>query len=621
MFRLRHLSGAIVAAIAFSTAVQAGTTDFDHMVVIGDSLSDNGNLSLASGAQQPSRFTTNPGKVAVENIADHYGLALTPSVAGGNDYAFGGARVDVAAGGGAVPSLTAQWAGYLAAAGGHADARTLYSVWGGANDIFYYVQAAAIGASTPQQTQAGVATAAQQELALLGSMHAAGARYALVFNLPDIGKTPAAALQGPAAQQALAQLSLLYNGTLDGGLNQLSDQGLNVVPVDVYALFNEVIAEPSKFGFDNVTTPACGTGSTSLLCGPQGSGAPYTYAAGTDQSYLFADGVHPTTAAHAMLAQYVIAELNAPGQVSLLAEAPLAAAHAHLGILREQMRIDDAGGATRLFAGIRYGKQRRDATSNSPKADSRNVNLALGVDVATGDHFNVGAALGLARDHADIAGNAGGYRLDSIIASGYARWHRGGGYLGAHVGFAQLSYNDVDRRFPIGGLLRTETAQTDGSQLLAGIGGGFRFGAGGLQTGPFARLQWQRVRVDGFSEDGDDSSAMWFGRQQRDALVATLGWQIEGHWKVGNATLRPWLSAGWNHDSEADPRPVRAGLSGMPGSFALTGYLPDSGWASADLGLSADLGDATSTWVAYHGRFADSHQRLDSFTIGFKVAF
>ena len=32
------------------------------MVVIGDSLSDNGNLSLALGATTPSRFTTNPGR-------------------------------------------------------------------------------------------------------------------------------------------------------------------------------------------------------------------------------------------------------------------------------------------------------------------------------------------------------------------------------------------------------------------------------------------------------------------------------------------------------------------------------------------------------------------------------
>lgn len=671
MHRLRHLSAALAIALATSATAHAGTTDFNQMVVIGDSLSDNGNISLSQGASQPSRFTTNPGEVALEHVADHFGFNLTPSVTGGNDYAFGGARVAA----GTIPSLTKQWATYVGNNGGHADAHTLYSVWGGANDIFYHVKAvgaaakaqqlikqtvqakvtaavtggsippaqagayaqqitpavtqqvlaqfaaAGITPETPAQVQAGVAKAAQQELALLGQMHSKGAEYVLVFNLPDIGKTPAAAAQGKVAQQSLAQLSLLYNGVLAGGLNPLSDRGLNIVPVNVYGLFNEVIANPSAFGFTNVTAPACGAGSSSVKCGPQGSGAPYTYAPGTDQSYLFADGVHPTTAAHKMLGQYVIAELSAPGQVSMLAESPLTAARAHLNIIRDQMRIDQAGGNTRVFAGVSYSRQRFDATGNSPKTDSNNVNLTIGLDAAAGDHFNAGAALGLARNDADIGGGHGGYRMDSIIGTGYAVWHRGGGYIGANVGFAQLSYNDINRRFHLGALARTETGQTSGSQLMAGLNGGWWFGSESVRTGPFARIQWQRVRVDGYSEMGDDSSAMWFGGQERVALVGTLGWQLKGNWKLGTSTLHPYLNVAWNHDDRADPRQVRAGLSGMPGSFALTGFIADADWASADLGLAADFSDSLSGWIGYHGRFADSNQRVNSLDLGMKLVF
>ncbi len=677
MPRLRLLSGAIVAALVFSAAAQAGTTDIHEMVVFGDSLSDNGNLSLASGAQQASRFTTNPGEVAVEHVADYYGFSLAPSVTGGTDFAFGGAGILTNSPGtpAAIPTITDQVNGYLAAAGGM-DGHTLYSMWGGANDIFYHatataaagqaqqiieatiqqqVQAAIAGGAiqndpaaidayvqqitpvvtqqvlaqvqaqagvtpeTPEQAQAAIAAAAQQEVALLGKMHAAGADYVLVFNLPDIGLTPSAAAQGETAAQGLSGLSLLYNGVLGAGINQLSDQGLNVVPVNVFALFNEVVADPSAFGFSNVTAPACGAGSSSVQCGPEGSGAPYTYAPGTDQSYLFADGVHPTTAAHAMLGQYVVAELNAPGQVSMLAETPLASANAHLGILRDQMRIDNAGSHTRAFVGINYGHQKFDATGDSPETTSHNVNLTVGVDAVAGENLNVGVALGLARNHADVG--SGGYKLDSIIGSGYAVWHSGGGYIGANVGFAQLSYNDINRRFRLGALERTETGQTGGSQLLAGIGGGWWFGSDSVKTGPYARIQWQRVRVDGYSEEGSDSSAMWFAGQEREALVGTLGWQLEGNWQVGESTLHPYVNVAWNHDDRADPRKVRAGLSGMQGSFALTGFIPDADWASADLGLSADFSDSVSGWVAYHGRFADSNQSLNGLGLGLKIAF
>ncbi len=683
MPRLRHLGSALLAALVVSAVAQAGGThDFDKIVVFGDSLSDNGNLSLALGQAQPSRFTTNPGEVAIEHVADYYGLGLTPAITGGTDFAFGGAGVVHNAPGipPSVPTITAQVDGYLAGANS-LDSRTLYSMWGGANDIFYHATAAGaagqaqqliqqtiqaqvaqalanglpqsqvdafiaqitptvtqqvasqvaaaagVGAlETPEQAQAAVGAAAQQELKLLGQMHGAGAKYVVVFNLPDIGLTPSAAAQGPAGVQALSGLSMIYNGVLDGGLNTLSDQGLNIVPVNVYGLFNEVIADPAAFGFTNVTVPACLTGSdthtaglTSVQCGPEGSGAPYTYAPGTENTYLFADGVHPTTAAHKMLAQYVIAELTAPGQASMLAEVPLATGNAHVRLLRKQERIDQAGGATRVFLGLNYGRQRFDATSQSPKTDSNDVNLALGVDAAASEHFNVGVALGLARSNADIGG--GGFRLDSMIGSGYALWHDGGAYVGAHVGFTKLSYKDINRRFQLGALTRTETGETDGSQILAGLDGGWWSSYGNWRTGPFARLEWQRIRVDGYSEDGDDSSAMWFAGQQRTAMVGTLGWQLRGDWKVGNHAWHPYLNIAWHRDGRADARTVRAGLTGMQGSFALTGFIPDANWTSADLGLQANLSDSISTWFAYHGRFGDSNQRLDSLNMGFKIAF
>ncbi|HEX7325199.1 MAG TPA: hypothetical protein VF292_07585 [Rhodanobacteraceae bacterium] len=103
MFHPRHLAYAMALALASSAAFaqSAPSTQqpathaglFDHMVVFGDSLSDDGNLSLASHLPQIMRFTTNPGATAVERIGDTFGTSLSPSLAGGTDFAFGGAGV------------------------------------------------------------------------------------------------------------------------------------------------------------------------------------------------------------------------------------------------------------------------------------------------------------------------------------------------------------------------------------------------------------------------------------------------------------------------------------------------------------------------------------------------
>lgn len=612
MPRTRYLAGAITAALLFSASASA--TDFSNVIVFGDSLSDGGNIALASGSPVPMRFTTNPGTTTAENVAAGLGFTLAPSVAGGTDFAWGGAGFvnNVAA----VPTIPQQLQMYLGANGGKADSRALYQVWGGANDVFYLSAAL----TDPNAIAAGTVTAAQTELGVLGGLQAAGARYVVVYNLPDLGKTPSAAAGGAAAQAGATQLAVIYNGVLNSGLAQLSNNGLNIIPVNTFALLNEVIANPSAYGFSNVTAPACTGGSgSSIQCGPQGSGAPVTYAPGTDQTYLFADGVHPTTAAHAMLGQYVASVIHAPEQISLLGEAPLAASNTQNRVIRDQMLTEGKDGDTRAFVNIDYGQQRFEASDSSPRTNSDNFNFTLGANLFAGEHVTAGVALGIGQHNADFSGG-GGYKLQDISGLGYLGYRNGGGYVGGYVNFGQSNFKDIERRMSIGTMQRTETGKADGSHLGGGLTGGWWFDlADKLQTGPFATLDWQTVKVNGYSESGADSSAMWFGRQQRDSLLSTLGWRLRGQWQVNNLLMSPYVELGWNHDSRADQRMVSAGLTSMNGTFALPGFSPDKSWGTASLGLSAQLTPSVQSWIGYSGRFSDNSQKYNSVNMGVRI--
>jgi outer membrane lipase/esterase len=612
MPRIRSLAGAITATLLFSASASA--TDFSNVIVFGDSLSDGGNIALASGSPAPMRFTTNPGTTTAENVATGLGFTLAPSVTGGTDFAWGGAGFvnNVAA----VPTIPQQLQMYLGANGGKADGNALYQVWGGANDIFYLS-----GTLTdPNAIAAGTVTAAQTEIGLLGGLHAAGARYVVVYNLPDLGKTPSAAAGGAAAQAGATQLAVIYNGVLNSGLAQLSNNGLNIIPVNTFALLNEVIANPSAYGFSNVTTPACTGGSgSSVQCGPQGSGAPVTYAPGTDRTYLFADDVHPTTAAHAMLGQYVASVIHAPEQISLLGEAPLAASTVQNRVMRDQMLTAGKDGDTRAFVNIDYGQQRFDASDSSPRTNSDNFNFTLGANLFAGEHVVAGVALGIGQHNADFSGG-GGYKLQDISGLGYLGYRNGGGYVGGYVNFGQSNFKDIERRMSIGTMQRTETGKADGSHLGGGLTGGWWFDlADKLQTGPFATLDWQTVKIGGYSESGGDSSAMWFGRQQRDSLLSTLGWRLRGQWQINNLLMSPYVELGWNHDSRADQRMVSAGLTSMNGTFALPGFTPDKSWGTASLGLSAQLTPSVQSWIGYSGRFSDNSQKYNSVNMGVRI--
>ncbi len=615
MHRTRVLAGAITATLLVSTAASAA--QFSKVVIIGDSLSDAGNLSLALGSPTPSRFTTNPGFTAPEMVASGLGLPVTASLLGGTDYAFGGAGLVNNSSAGPIPTLPQQLQMYLAASGGVADPNALYQVWGGANDIFYLTATS----TDPNVLGAGTLTAAQTELGLIGGLQTAGAKYAVVYNLPDIGKTPAGMAGGAAASAGATQLSVLYNNQLNIGLGQLSANGMNVIPVNAFALVNEVIANPSSYGFTNVTAPACTGGSgSSLECGPQGSGATVTYAPGTENTYLFADGVHPTQAADRLLSQVVLSEIAAPGQTSLLSQAPLTAVTMQTQTVRGEMLNDGSGGGTRFFAHANYGQQRFDGSDTSPRANSNNFDLTLGGDLKYSDNLSMGAALGLGHNNTGVSGGTGGYKMQDVSVLAYVTYHSGGAYLGAYGEAGHSHFTDVNRIIRIGPMTRTESGNTGGSHGGLGFTGGWWFGQNKLQYGPFANVEWHDLSVSGFQESGGDSTAMWFANQERKALISTLGWRVQGEFQISNAVLKPYAELSWNHDSKADPSKVTAGLTSMGGSFTLTGYVPDKTWGMASLGLSTQLTPTVSSWIGYSGRFSDNSQRYNSVNMGFKIA-
>jgi outer membrane lipase/esterase len=101
------------------------------------------------------------------------------------------------------PPVTTQISSYLAS--NTVNPNALYSVWAGANDLF-----TALG--NPATAQANMAIAATQLGGQVAVLNAAGARYVMLFNLPDIGRTPAFA--GTSSSASVSALTGFYNSTL-----------------------------------------------------------------------------------------------------------------------------------------------------------------------------------------------------------------------------------------------------------------------------------------------------------------------------------------------------------------------------------------------------------------------
>jgi phospholipase/lecithinase/hemolysin len=317
-----------VLALALVAPAAMAQSGIKRLVVFGDSLSDPGNAFALLGTQNtPPDYSLDPflvpdrpyargghhfsnGPTWVEQFARPLGLAGSTRPAwgpntspGAANYAVGGARARTClafeppeACDPTNINLSQQVARFLSDRTNRATPEALYIIAIGGNDmrdaIVAYVgtlqatgnQGSAWLAATAVMDRAVASIATNIEL-----LAARGAQTFLVWQVPNIGLTPALRPFGlTALGDGLAQYFI-------GGLAGLPS---NVLRLDVYATLNTVTSpgNAGSYGLTDVTD-ACIKTTAPFECEHA-------------DEFLFWDGIHPTAAGHAIIAQQAAAALS-----------------------------------------------------------------------------------------------------------------------------------------------------------------------------------------------------------------------------------------------------------------------------------------------------------------------
>ena len=308
---------------------------FSAIYAFGDSLSDAGNDSLATSLTgtipvSPPYYSQSYGLVSANTFSNGptwtmdlslaLGLGtLSPSLTGGNDFAYGGAETGSTpqSPGGialAATSLPSQAVQFEAGVSRSQASGALFTLAIGANDILAILSQPAL---TAAQQAADIAAAVANEVGFIKRLASDGARTLLVLDVPDLGKTPTV-LRGTAngsgtpsaALDALASsLSSQYNAALASQLPGIA--GISAKVVDAYQLIDSAVANPAAYGISNATTPVwSGTYSSA------GSGTLSSTNILTQDQSLFWDSLHPTETGHQgieALAQQALTGGSNPG--------------------------------------------------------------------------------------------------------------------------------------------------------------------------------------------------------------------------------------------------------------------------------------------------------------------
>ncbi len=324
---MRKLVLGSVLAFILLIPLSGAVAGYSSLFVFGDSLSDSGNNAIVLAPNvTPVPITDNSfvptfpyasghytnDQVWAQIVATSLGLSANPSLAGGTDYAFGGATTGPLTPnplpGGLFdpfpPSLETQAAFFLSQYGPTIPGDALYVVEGGGQNARDALGATAgCGGSLAcigqivQSTTAGFVGDLET---IESELEGAGAKNILVWNVPDIGKTPAALAAGSAASSLGTMIASTMNQALSAAIG--SDPDIKLF--DIFDLMNAAIANPGAFGLSNVTD-AC---AQFVACDPS--------------KFLFWDGIHPTSATEAIISDAIEAlVVPEPSTLALLAVA------------------------------------------------------------------------------------------------------------------------------------------------------------------------------------------------------------------------------------------------------------------------------------------------------------
>jgi len=296
---------AFTAYLVTTSAVSTAGTIYSDVYVFGDSLSDTGNvrdsLGFLGGVLRNTigyggndRFSN--GDVWHEYLSADLGLPDSRnSLDGGNNFAYGGA---LASGGDGITGaialgMDAQINQYIGRQNGNpSDADALFITWVGGNDVRGYV-----GQSDPL---AELEKTLDTMIVSLGQLLNSGVSTLMVPNLPDLGAIPEFASSANSAQAT--ELTIAWNTGLDSRLRNLNELfDVELYYFDVYSIFNDLLNSPGDFGFTD-TTSQCRSISSGFFSRER--------ACANAGQTVFWDFIHPTTAAHDLLAVFAFDQLD-----------------------------------------------------------------------------------------------------------------------------------------------------------------------------------------------------------------------------------------------------------------------------------------------------------------------
>jgi uncharacterized protein with beta-barrel porin domain len=219
--------------------------------------------------------------------------------------------------------------------------------------------------------------------------------------------------------------------------------------------------------------------------------------------------------------------------------------------------------------------------------------IIIGADYRPTSDTVVGVALGYNRFDSDFESNTtgtvlgGGLEADSTNLSIYGSKYMGDLYIDGVLGFGKSDY-DLNRVIRYPSVDRVAKGSTDGKQFAASVGLGMNKQQGAITYGPYGRVHYQDIDIDGYAESGALGMNMTVNDQHIKSTKSVIGLHASKATSQSFGVLSPHINAEWHHEFEDDARQVSSYFTVDPNRtvFVSSTDQPDRDYFTLDGGVS-----------------------------------
>jgi outer membrane autotransporter protein len=276
----------------------------------------------------------------------------------------------------------------------------------------------------------------------------------------------------------------------------------------------------------------------------------------------------------------------------------------------------------------------RDMTSTVNAFSFNNAGFIAGADYLFTPQLIAGLAFGYTRSRTDFdtsAVSAPGQFLRGNLLQGnlYATYYNDAFYLNG-IGLIGGSNNDSRRHI----VLPNTVPDLPGDRIATGsygsqvqgvsLSGGYSLPFGALILTPTARLLYQHLGVDAFSENGALGADLQYGSTSLNTFLSFLGAEAQYAISTPLGVLSPLARFHWAHQYTPGNTAASVAYSNDPSllsSFVLPGAQASRNYFDLGVGVSLPLSRNSSGFINYDSILGLNHTTYNSFTAGIRLTF